>query len=239
MRRIVLLSMFALFTVIALSFSCYVGTARAEDGVYSDDRIVLELTVEDWVETETATAVIAVDVAVESGTFGQARAEIERILGTISSTAPWRLTQFQRLNDDAGFERWRILAEARLPGAELAGLDQAAKNASKPGATFRIARIDYTPTLEEREALEAELRARIYRKVGAEIAAAEAAFPGRGFRLESIHFPGTMPVDIGPHPKMMAAARVESIQSDGGGGTAVAEKLVLRARVTLAARPPE
>jgi hypothetical protein len=240
MRRIVLLSMFMVFAVVAIGVAGIACVAEAQEP--ADDRILLELMVEDWVETETANAVIAVDIAVESGTFGQARAEVERILKSVSSTAPWRLTQFQRLNHDAGYERWRILAEARLPGAELADLDRKTKQASKPGATFRIAGIDYTPTLAERQALEADLRARIYVRVQEEIAAAELAFPGRGFRLESIQFPTDG--SIGPVPRMamaesMPRQKLMADASGGGGGTAVAEKMVLTARVVLAAPVPE
>ena len=203
----------------------------------TDDRVTLELSVEDWVETQTATVVVGADLAVSSGSFGQARAGLEGELRKVSDKAPWRLTQFVRLNDDAGYERWRILAEARLPGGDLAGLDKALKAASRPGQSLQIADIDYAPTLAEREALQTTLRGRLYQKVKDEVAALNRTFADRVFRVETINFVPTMR----PMPMMaMESGRAKMVQADAGSGApAVAQKLVLGARVTLASRPPD
>ena len=201
------------------------------------DEIVLELSAEDWVETETARVVIAVDLAMSAGQFGQARAEVEGDLRAISPKGTWRRTSFDKLRDEAGYERWRVLAEARLPGAALSALGQTVKNVSRSGRAFAIQEIDCTPTLAEREAALAALRARLYAEAGRELAAINKAFPDRGFRIGAIDFTGQMmvgrPMADAPRVTRMMAAQAKSAPA-----TAVAEKLIVEARVILAAKAP-
>ena len=202
------------------------------------DEIVLELSTEEWVETETATVIVAVDLAITAGNFGAARAEVEGDLRKISSKAKWRLTQFNKLRDEAGYERWRVLAEARLPGAVLSSLGPTISAASRPGRGFRIHGIDYTPTLGEREAALAALRARLYAQAGREIASINKAFPERGFRIGSIDF--TSGAMMG-RPMMDSAqgARMMTVQGKRATpATAVAEKVTVNARVIVAAKAP-
>lgn len=216
-----------------------VGAIRAEaQTVPRQDEIVLELSAEEWVETETATVVVAIDLAIKAGDFGAARAAVEGDLRTISSKAKWRLTRFNKLRDEAGYERWRVLAEARLPGSVLSSLGPTISAASRPGRGFKIQGIDYTPTLGERESALAMLRARLYAQAGAEIASINKAFLGRGFRIGTIDF--TSQAMIG-RPMMDSArgARMMSTQVKvAAPSTAVAEKLTVNARVILAAKVP-
>lgn len=202
------------------------------------DEIVLQLSAEEWVETETSTVIVAVDLAITAGNFGAARAEVEADLKNISTTAKWRLTRFNKLRDEAGYERWRVLAEARLPGAVLSSLGPTIKSASRPGRSFRIQGIDYTPTLSERQSALADLRARLYAQAGQEIAAINKAFPGREFRIGAVDFTGRSMMG---QPMMDSArgARMMSAQAKAApAATAVAEKLTVNARVILAAKVP-
>ena len=103
-------------TVLTATALILLGITRADAQVVPrQDEIMLEMSAEEWVETETATVVIAVDLAITAGNFGAARAEVERDLRTISAKAKWRLTRFNKLRDEAGYERWRVLAELLLP----------------------------------------------------------------------------------------------------------------------------
>jgi hypothetical protein len=202
------------------------------------DEIVLELSAEEWVETETATVIVAVDLAITAGNFGAARAEVERDLRKISDKAKWRLTRFNKLRDEAGYERWRVFAEARLLGSVLSSLGPTISGASRPGRSFRVQAIDYTPTLAEREAALASLRARLYARAGGEIQSINKAFKGRGFRIGTIDF--TSQAMIG-RPMMDSArgARMMASQvKQAAPATAVAEKLTVNARVILAAKAP-
>ena len=204
----------------------------------ADDEVTLELQVEDWVETRTATVRMAADLAIESGKFGVARQELIATLQGFGSDAEWRIVDFGKLGDDAGFERWRLVAEARVPEASLADLAGKAKDATKPGRALSVATIDYTPTLAEHEAVLDRLRAKIYGRVAEEIAALNKAFPDRSFRVRSLMM-GTL---NRPMPQMTTMARADFAAKESGGavsGLAGSEKAHLTARVTLAATVPE
>lgn len=214
--------------------------AQVERQGPADDEVVLELTVEDWVETRTATVRIAADLAVESGRFGAARQDLVETLQGFGTGAEWRIVDFGKLGDDAGFERWRLVAEARVPEAALSELAGKARQATRPGRALGVESIDYTPTLAEREAVLDRLRAQLYARVAKEIEALHKAFPDRRFRVRSLLM-GTL---HRPVPQMMTMARGEAMSAgaakmaDAGGGLAGADKAELTARVTLAATVP-
>lgn len=201
----------------------------------ADDEVTLEFEVEDWVETKTATVRIAADLAVESGRFGAARQDLVGTLQGLGTGAEWRIVDFGKMGDDAGFERWRLVAEARVPEASLADLAGKTKEATKPGRALTVASIDYSPTMAEREAVVDRLRARIYGRVAREIVALNSAFGNRTFRIRMIDFTP----NYRPQPQMMGMVRSESAgaakMADAGGGLAGAEKARLSARVILAA----
>lgn len=203
----------------------------------ADDQVVLVLEVEDWVETSTATVRIAADLAVETGGFGAARSDLIAVLDGFGTGATWRIVDFGKLRDDAGYERWRVVAEARVPEPALADLAGKAKAATRPGLALTVAAIDYTPTMAEREAVTDALRARIYARVAQEIAALDAVFKDRSFRVGEINFSqGFRPV---PHmaraESAMVASAAKADAGGHGGGLAGAEKATLSARVVLAA----
>jgi hypothetical protein len=205
----------------------------------ADDGVMLELSVEDWVETDTATVRLGADLAVEAGKFGAARQDLVATLQGFGTGAEWRIVDFGKLGDDAGFERWRLVAEARVPEAALAELAGKAREATRPGRALSVASIEYTPTLAEREAVVDRLRARIYGRVARELAALNGAFADRDFRIRMIDFT----TGFRPQPRMMTMARAEQAggamkMADAGGGLAGAEKATLTARVTLAAVAP-
>lgn len=204
----------------------------------ADDEVTLELSVEDWVETKTATVRVAADLAVESGRFGAARQELVATLQGFGTGAEWRIVDFGKLGDDAGFERWRLVAEARVPEAALAELAGKTKGATKPGRALSVDSIEYTPTLAEREAVLDRLRAQVYARVAAEIAALNKAFPDREFRVRAVAMGGgyqAMKERMAMRSGLVAAA---PMPADAAGGLAGAEKATLTARVTLAASVP-
>ncbi|MCR9072318.1 MAG: hypothetical protein NXI18_11410 [Alphaproteobacteria bacterium] len=219
-------------------------TARADETApvtrqgAADDEVILILDVEDWVETSSATIRVVADLAVESGQFGTARTDLVSALVGFGIDTTWRIVQFGKRADDAGFERWSVTAEARIPEAAISDLSAKAKNATKPGRALRVASIDYSPTLAEREAVADTLRARIYARVGTEVSALNAAFADRDFRVRLIDFTQSY------RPMPMAKAEMQLMRSDmaqaapTGGGLAGAEKATLTARVHLAATAP-
>jgi uncharacterized protein YggE len=194
------------------------------------DAVVMTLASEGWVETKTAQVTAVADVAIAAENRATVR---ERMLGALKKLAPdaeWRISRFDRSQDAAGLERWRAVAEARLPEAALGGLDERAKSLSQPGMQVRVQAVRFVPTLAERESTLGTLRASIYEQAKAEAARLAKLWPERGYRVARVDFedgPGL------PRP-IPYAAKQEAAAAPDDAELAVAQKLTLRAQVTLA-----
>jgi hypothetical protein len=202
------------------------------------DQVVLDLAAEDWVGTETARVTVSADAAATGADAGSQRADLLKAVDGLAPDADWRVVGFDRSTDQAGLERWRAVAEARLAETTLGGLADKARQASRPGLQLRVASIEFTPTLGETEAARARLRAEIYGKAASELKALEQSFPGRKFRMGNIDFVDQPPManarkarEDMPSMAMTAAPAHESPVN-------VSEKLVIRARVVLSAVAP-
>ncbi|MEQ8966420.1 MAG: hypothetical protein RID91_11395 [Azospirillaceae bacterium] len=228
----------ALAAALALPVLAPAGLALAQDRPPVMDEVVLSLSVEQWVETDTARVVVAVNAALGGSTADSVRAEILAALDGVAEGAEWRFVRFDRSVDDSGLERWTARIEARLAEDRLGGLAESADAASRPGLAFTVAAVAFEPTRAEVEATRASLRQEIYARVGEELDRLEAAFPDRGFRVAHIDF------DAGPGPvPMMARAQAgEVAMMDAAGAPgpiAVSDKLVIDARVVLSAVAPD
>jgi hypothetical protein len=217
-----------------LSAVTAIGQAQAQAADLPRDEIVLQLAAEDWVETKTARVVAAADVAIAGENRASVRDRMLDALKKLSPDADWRLSQFARSQDSAGLERWRVTAEARLPEKSLGGLDDRAKSLSQPGLQLRIATTQFTPTLDEREATLAKLRATLYAQAKAEAEQAAKTWPDRAYRVARVDFQ-----QIGMPMARMAAQEAMPMAAAGGASfaagddLAVAQKLTLQATVTL------
>lgn len=224
-------------TVIALTLLLFGFTAfpAAAQMIQPRDEIVLNLAAEDWVETKTARVIAVADVAIAAEDRNAVRDRMLAALKKLSPDADWRIGQFNRTQDAAGLERWRVMAETRLAESALGGLDERAKQQSQPGLQLRIQAIQFTPTLEEREATLANLRNQLYEQAKAEAARVAKLWPERNFRVAKIEIggPAFQPMMRQRAEPAMAAAPMASDSSGGGDGVAVAQKLTLQATVTL------
>ncbi|WP_193172261.1 SIMPL domain-containing protein [Nisaea nitritireducens] len=224
-----------LFLSAALAVLMLFASPVVQAETVRDDTVTLDLSLEKWVETDSATVTVVADLAVKAGGFGVARAAVQTDLTKISDKAPWRLVGYDRLRDEAGFERWRITAEARLPSTALGGIGSTVDDLGEAGRSYALLGIDFTPTLAEREAALADLRADIYQRAADELARLKAVYPDRGYRVAAIHIaPGAVPR---PQPAMMMRTEaISKLAADGsGGGDSVAQKAELRASVRFAA----
>lgn len=228
-------SRFALPVAVLAMLAARPVLAEAQ-AVLPNDVVSFDLAAEDWVPTDTARVTVVADSAASGDDAGAARSDLLAGAATLASKAHWTIVNFDRMQDTAGLERWHAVLEARLTAAQLTGLAERAKTASKPGRQFRLGVIDFTPTLAETEAVKARLRADIYKQAEAELAAAKSAFPGRTFRIGGIYFSET-PQPPMPQPRIMAMAASPAAKSAEPDLT-VSHKLVLHARVTLAATAP-
>jgi len=205
-----------------------------------DDEISLTLRAEGFVETGTARVSVAFDTALEGAGLAAMRDRLKEVLESLASGAEWRFTRFDRVVDPAGLERWRVEAEARLPETALAGLADKAQQASKPGIQARLAAIDFTPTLEERQAGYAKLRAQLYGEAEAELARLKSAIPDRPYRIKRVNFqedgqpPRPIPLAAQMRAEPQAAQMAQAPQAFAA-EPSVARHIALTALVTLAA----
>ena len=200
-----------------------------------NDTVTLPLTLEDWVQTDTARTELAVDASLPGSDAGKVRADILGAVKSLAQGADWRFTAFDRNQDASGLEHWHAVIEARMAEAQLGGLSDRAKQASKPGLQIRVQTIDFSPTLAEVEAAKAKLRAEMYKKVNEALTQLNQAEPDRKYRIMRIDFNG--PITTPGAPKLMRAMAAPAPEQDEG-GISLSEKAQLRANVTFAAAAP-
>jgi hypothetical protein len=204
------------------------------------DNVTLNLSVEEWVKTETARVTLVVDAASNGAeNSGTLRADILKAVAGVADKAEWRITRMDQQSDSAGLERWQAELEARLPESQLAALADRTKKASRPGLQVRVGEVAFEPTLAETEAARAKLREQIYAKVNDEVKRLKAAFPGRDYRVGQINFAERTDVMVtGSRAKreMMVAAAPMAADVMAG----VQDKMVVTANITLSsfATPP-
>ena len=195
------------------------------------DHVGFSLSAEDWVKTDTAEVTLAVEAASPGGDAGSARGEVMKAAQSVAE-APWQTVRFDRQQDQAGLDHWQALLRARLAEARLGGLGERARKASRAGLQLRVDQVEFTPTLAETEAVRTRLRAEIYRRATEELAAANKAFPDRGYRIAGIEFQESRP-PVGLQAPM--AAQVKFASDESGAGLDVAQQLRVTARVSLQA----
>ena len=131
----------------------------------------------------------------------------------------------------------RVAAEARLSETALGGLYEKARDASRPGLQVRISRIDFTPTLAERESTLGTLRARIYGRVRDELIRLNEIYPDRDYRVHLIDFTGTHVVPQARRAQPARAMRLEAAAPADAAPVSVSAKLIVNATAILAATP--
>lgn len=216
--------------------------ASAQEQAKPDDAISFDLSAEDWVNTKAAHVTLEVEAAVNASNAGGMRADMTKAIND-AAKADWRLTNFNRSQDQTGMERWSVSFEARLPEASLNGLRDSVKKASKPGMQITVGGIDFAPSREEMETARATLRTRIFKEANEQLTALNSTLPGRAFRISQITFETDFPTPI----QMFRGKRMimdEAVAMKAGEppmpeqAQDVSQKLILNAHVVYSALPP-
>jgi hypothetical protein len=232
----------------ALALSTSIASAQSYEraaGYKPDDRVMFDVSAEDWVTTKTAHVSVSVDAAVSASTEGTMRADMMKAVNDVAK-GEWRLTAFNRNQDQTGLDHWNALFEARLPETALGGLTDAAKKLSKPGMQLMIANVDFSPTLEENEAVRSGLRVQIYKIANDQLTALNSAMPGRAYRIALVNFTGDED-DMAPMPRVMKGRAAMSMMATAAPMAEASpppalsmersQKVSLSARVVFASAP--
>lgn len=188
------------------------------------DQVIINLTKEGWVKTDTARVSVFVDLVQQAETADALKNKINGSLASLAKEVDWRITSSSQRLDQTGLNRWYVTAEARIQEKNIAGLQDRAKDVSSPGYKVGISNVDFTPSLAEFETLRSELRADIYALAVAEAARLNTAMPGQDYHVRKVDF-------VQQHPVMhMENARAQNMMvksaADSGGAGASAQLLV-------------
>lgn len=227
-----------------IAFFCLIPLAVADmpNGQrMMQDQVVLNLTTEGWVQTDTAKVSVYVDLVQQQETPEELKNRIDGSLATLAKETEWRVTSSNQRLDQTGLNRWYVTAEARVPESLLPGLQDRAKSASSPGYKVGISLVDFTPSLAEFEKLRADLRSDIYKQAVAELDRLNAVLPGADYHVQRVDF-----IQQYAAPRMenmRAQTMMVKSQADEAGGGSGAQLVVsvnqsLSAQVTLGRAVP-
>lgn len=222
-----------------ISFFMLAGSAFANDQPPLQDQIVLTLSEEGWVTTHSADVDVFFNIVQQKETADELKKEILNALARLAPSAEWYVVSSRETKDRTGLNRWNVSANARLAEGDIAGLQDKAENLSRAGFKMNIGNVDFSPSLDERNSLMANLRSRIYAKAKEEAERLGKVLGGNGYRIQTVNFVSNFVGHSAPMAKDMAMQRVSStMESDTGGGSGgskmpVSEKHNVNATITL------
>lgn len=225
--------------LVSLLLSLLIVSPVWADGDQQDsllNRVSLRMTAEQWVTTKTALVTIGVNVGVSDVGVEKIQDEVLGKLGKISDQGTWHIVSLDRTQDQSGLEKIQIMAQARLPSSALSGLRDKAKAISKPGETFTLDGLQFTPSEDEFRAANIELRSNIYKQAQEELDRLNKAYPTQKYYIHNIDFVSAA------MPMPMAQNSFVSVKMAQGVVTRelpVGDKQVLYATVVLASVPDQ
>jgi hypothetical protein len=213
----------------------YCCMAIISTNIYADDNnavpalntVTLQLKSEQWLVTKTALVTIVVNAALSDQGIDKIQTEVMQKLSQVAKT-DWHVVSFNRQQDKTGLEGVTIRAQARVMQSDMSGLRNAAKSISKPGETFSVDNVEFTPTEDETRNANSALRNDIYQQAKRELDVLNNIYPAQKYYLHQIDFtqtPIVMPMAAAMYTKSAAAP------------LSVGNKAELQATVVLAAMP--
>lgn len=196
------------------------------------NKVTLRLSAEQWVTTKTALVTIGVNASVSDADLGKIQSGIMDHLNKISK-ADWHIVSFNRNQDQSGLEKIQASAQARLEQSELSGLRDKAKSITKPGETYTIDNVEFTPSDAEIRAANVVLRNDIYQQIKMEMDTLSKSYPDQKYYVHDVNFLNEiMPMSMPRAENMMLAAKVSRAEP-----MMVGDKVRLTATIVLAAAP--
>ena len=199
------------------------------------NKVSFPLRAEKWVTTKTAAVYVGVNASVSDAGIEKIQGQILGQLQRLSNQGEWHIISYNRQEDKSGLESIQIRAEARLPQSELANLRSKAKSISKPGNTFTIDDVQFTPSDAEITESNVLLRGVIYQQAKTEIEALNKLYPEQKYYLHRVEFlstPMIMPM-MAMSMKRGQAAEVSMSNSPLN----VGNKMEMIANITVASMP--
>lgn len=197
------------------------------------NKVTLQLHAEKWVTTKTALVSVSVNAAVSDAGIEKIQNQVLEKLTQLSNQGEWHILNYTRQQDKSGLESIQISAQARLPQSELINLRSKTKNLSKPGETYTLDDVQFTPAEEDITQANSQLRNIVYQQAKAEIDTLNKMYPEQKYYLYRIDFNMNMPMP------MMAASynNTQAMAKVAVAPLNVGNKMDMTATVTVASMP--
>jgi hypothetical protein len=230
-------SLALLFTLTALGITPALAFEINPDSSFILNKVTTRFSAEQYVATKTALVTVSINAGVNDAGLQTIQDEVLKKLNDLSNKGEWHIISFDRSLDQSGLEKVVMQGQARLPSSALSNLRDKAKSMSKPGETFTLDNVEFTPSEQELRDANTTLRGQIYQQAKDEIDRLDKAYPDQKFYMHEVSFLNSMVP--GPMMPMQAMAMVKmgNNNSDAGNSLAVGNKLIINATVMLAAIP--
>lgn len=199
------------------------------------NKVNLQLSAEQWVTTQTAKVTVSVSASVTDKGIDNIQKTVLEKLKQLSNKSEWHIVSFNRYKDNSGLENVSIQGEARLPQSDLGALRTKAKSISRPGETFKVSSIQFTPSDQEIRDANSALRNNIYTQAKKELDSVNKHYPDQKFYIHDIIFSSSPAVAPMANKAVMRSAMVA--MDAGAAPLNVGNKMTLYAQLTLAAMP--
>ncbi len=191
-----------------------------------DSHMVLELSAEEWVRVEKVRVGIGFEIAGREDEINRLRREVPNTLKSLSQQE-WFITSYSVFQDHSGLTRLSLVAQTHLPETELYGLYDKVKRLSKAGYAVRVAFVDYSPSVSDRERALATAREKIYRMAQEEAKRVSREL-GKNYMVYSVNFT-SKPIPTAEERTIKAM----SVREEEAPSLPRAEKVLVRALVIL------
>ncbi|MHB1948235.1 MAG: hypothetical protein ACYCQI_08985 [Gammaproteobacteria bacterium] len=196
------------------------------------NKVTLQLNAEQWVATKSALVNVNINASVNDTTIEKVHSQVLDKLNRIAK-GDWHILSYDRSQDKSGLESIQMIAQARLLETDLGGLRDKAKAISKPGETYTIDVVQFTPSEDEVRDANNALRANIYDQAKAELARLNKAYPEQKYSVHDINFV----TEAMPAPMMQSMMVKNGDNRAARAPLAVGDKLHVYATVVLATSP--
>lgn len=219
-----------------LCVNCFAGSPQPVQPVGPYPRlntIQFVLSAQKWVSTKTAKVTMVADANLQQDALEQLQPEVLTTLKKIAPDAHWRVTGYQRNQDQSGLESVHITVQARLMETSLARIRQQAKEKSKPGLKYRVQSIQYTPSEGDVEQVRNDLRQQLYAKIQQEISGLGKIYQEQTFYVHRIDFADG---DVAPKIRYQKASQPTAmgLAAQGPSPMNVSDQMKMTASVVVA-----
>lgn len=194
------------------------------------DTVSFQVAAKQWVSTQTALLTVNINATLNNADLVKARADIMDRLNKIAS-GEWHLTQFDRSQDSSGLEKLNVQAQARVSQSSLTNIYQNATSASKPGASYGIGSVEFTPSIEEVQQARVQLRERLYGQARDELARINKLYAGQNYSLYNLVFTEG---DTPPPQIIREKGMVNTMAMPAAAPITVSNELIMTATVQVA-----